>query len=113
LSPENFPSEETEMSRSEKAAAIAAANKATARAIATFIAITAEKAAAAAAHKAAAAYAAAAAASASAAEKAAAAAAAAHKAAAAIAATTEEPAVDDWPPDPEDGSEYGPPLTTW
>lgn len=73
------------MSRSEKAAAIAAANKATARAIATFIAITAEKAAAA----------------------------AAHKAAAAIAATTEEPAVDDWPPDPEDGSEYGPPLTTW
>jgi hypothetical protein len=87
LSPENFPSEETEMSRSEKAAAIAAANKATARAIATFIAITAEKAAAAAA--------------------------AAEKAAAAIAATTEEPAVDDWPPDPEDGSEYGPPLTTW
>jgi hypothetical protein len=111
LSPENFPSEETEMSRSEKAAAIAAANKATARAIATFIAITAEKAAAAAAHKAAAAYAAAAAASA--AETAAAAAAAAEKAAAAIAATTEEPAVDDWPPDPEDGSEYGPPLTTW
>jgi hypothetical protein len=78
LSPENFPSEETEMSRAEKAAAIAAANKATARAVATFIAIAAEKAAA-----------------------------------AAIAATTEEPAVDDWPPDPEDGSEYGPPLTTW